>query len=105
MSDEVLKTLRMLERHQVALSDLRQSGAGLHLTNGAGDEIREIIELIGEQRRVLEPYRFGPVTPQAAVAQCEALAKVMNASLRCIAECTHGLAGPIDRRVGRFKNE
>lgn len=106
MSDEMVQTLLMLKRHQVALSDcLQQWKTSAHPADDQSDEIRSIIHLIGEQRQILEPYRFSAATPEAVVAQCEAFAKVMTASLECIAKCSVGRADAPQKRDHRFNNE
>jgi hypothetical protein len=106
MSDAMVKTLLMLKRHQVALSNcLRHWEVGAHPAADPSDEVRAMIQLIGEQRQILEPYRFGADTPQAVVAQCEALAKVMAASVECIAKCSFGMVDGIDGRDRRFTKE
>jgi hypothetical protein len=106
MSDAMVKTLLMLKQHQVALSScLHHWETGAQPAAHPSDEIRAIIQLIGEQRQILEPYRFGAATPQAVVAQCEALAKVMAASVECIARCSFGMVDGIDGRDRRFTKE
>lgn len=106
MSDAMVKTLSMLKRHQVALSNcLQHWETGAQPVADPTDEIRAIIQLIGEQRQVLEPYRFGAATPQAVIAQCQALAKVMAASVECIAKCSFGKGDGMDGRDRCFKKE